>query len=412
MKAIHRLIGCGAAGWMLSLAPAKAQEVFREFTPHHGAGPEVHFGELDPGTKRKSPAASRPRHVPKPVTLDLAEATRAELSFEYWGGHIGTSGQRFQINGGGWVDLPQPAGTPGDPHVFHRTLLGNNAVAVPLAQLREGENSVQFAAGPQIAFSFDWGFYWIYDFTVRVFYAPVRPHPTGEIVVPAGNDGFDDALAVEARAASPNGDISRVEYLADCDDFDWDGDGVWREWQFTTHHGVLQHHVGTASAAPWRVIWDTRWLPDQTHPVRLRARITDSTGITYLTPPVEVRQQRINRGVRMFKSGDVPEYFSARMSHEKQCSIDLPDDLSGVKAAQLLVSTWSGSTDDDSVHELRLNGERLANRFGQFENYGFNRIEVPVARLRPGRNEVTVYSTFKGHALEINWPGPVLLVEF
>ena len=132
-----------------------------------------------------------------------------------------------------------------------------------------------------------------------------------------------------------------------------------RECQYTTHHGVLQHHVGTATSAPWRVIWDTRWLPDQNWPVRLRARITDVTGMSYLTVPIEVRQHRELRSVRMFISRDVPEYFSVRVGHEKYCSINLPDDLSGLKSARLLVSTWSPTTDDESLHELRLNGVRL-----------------------------------------------------
>jgi hypothetical protein len=114
----------------------------------------------------------------------------------------------------------------------------------------------------------------------------------------------------------------------------------------------------------------------------------------------------------MFISRDVPEYFSVRQGHEKHCSITLPDDLSGVKSARLVVSTWSATTDDESVHELRLNGVRLANRFGKLYNYSFDRLEVPLTQLRPGKNEISIYSTFEGHGLEINWPGPVLLLEY
>ena len=72
----------------------------------------------------------------------------------------------------------------------------------------------------------------------------------------------------------------------------------------------------------------------------------------------------------------------------------------------------TSNADDASTHELRWNGERLANRFGVFHNYSFDTLEVPLPRLRQGTNEFTLFSTFKGHALEVNWPGPVLLVEF
>jgi hypothetical protein len=76
------------------------------------------------------------------------------------------------------------------------------------------------------------------------------------------------------------------------------------------------------------------------------------------------------------------------------------------------VSTWSGDVEDTSVHELRLNGQRLASRFGEFHNYDHDAIEVPLRRLKVGRNELTLFSTFMGHMFEINWPGPVLLIEY
>jgi len=134
----------------------------------------------------------------------------------------------------------------------------------------------------------------------------------------------------------------------------------------------------------------------------------------YLTPPVEnLAHQRAGRSVRMFKSADVPERFAARNGNESPpCTIVIDGDLTRARSARLLVSTWSGSTDDDSVHELRLNGERLANRFGQFHHYSIDALDVPLARLKPGANEITAFSTFKGHMLEVNWPGPVLQVEF
>jgi hypothetical protein len=395
-----------------------AQEVFREFTFNPGAPDSAQFTELDPGTKRQFSdkqkwAVNKPRHVPKPIVLDLAGATRAELSVEYWGGHIGTSGQRFNVNSNGWVDLPQPVGTPAEPQRFYRTLLGNNAVPIPLAHLRDGENVVQFAAGPQIAYGFDFGLFWIYDFTVRVFYGPERKAPAGEIVSPAPGAAFADTIEVEARAESPNGPITRVEFIGEYDDFDWDGDGVWREWQFTTHHGALRHHLGTATQAPWRVTFDAGWLPDQTQPVRVRSRITDATGMTTLTPPVEIVQRRVGRSVRMFRATLVPEKFSARNGVESpKCIVPVDADLVGATAARLVVSTWSGNVDDDSAHELRWNGERLAERFGVFHNYSHDLLELPVSRIKPGANEVTLFSTYKGHSLEVNWPGPVLLIEF
>jgi hypothetical protein len=396
----------------------EAPRLFREFTFHYGATPADHFAELDPQatfkfTGEHAWGATMPRHVPRPLALDLTNAVSAELSVEYWGGHIGTGGQRFQVNSNGWLDLPQPIGTPAAPQRFYRTLLGNNAVAIPLAHLRQGTNQVQFAAGSQIAYSFGFGFYWIYDFTVRVFYDETRPHPMGEIISPRPGTTFGDSLELEAVAHSPNGPVVRVEFIGEYDDFDWDGDGIWREWQFTTYHGVLQHHLGTATNAPWRVTFDARWLPDQSQPVRVRARITDTAGLVWLTPPVEnIVQRREGRSVRMFKSDHVPENFCSRDGQvSPTCTLVVEADLSKAKAARLVLSTWSANVDDENIHELRLNGQRLASRFGQFHNYSFNAIEVPLSLLEAGTNEISLFSTFKGHAIEVNWPGPALLLQ-
>jgi len=406
---------------MLLLLPADAQEVFREVTYKYGATPNEHFAELDPDTKRTftgehAGMAALKRHAPKSVQLDLAGATRAELSVEYWGGHIGTAGQRFRVNDHDWIDLPQPSGTPTAPQRYYRTLLGNNAAPLPLDQLRDGENIFRFAAGKQIAYSFDWGFYWIYDFTTRIYYDPAtKPHPTGEFLSPKPGDTFDDILHLQVNPSSSNCDIVRVEFIGEYDDFDWDGDGVWREWQYATNHGVLRRHLGTATEPPWRVKADLRWLPDQSQPLRVRARITDRAGLTYLTSPVEnIIQERKHRGVRLIKCDIVPEKwmsFASKPSPKGGFPLTAAD-LAGATFARLLLSTWSADVEDTSLHELRLNGERLASRFGEFHNYSQNALEVPLDRLKIGRNEITIFSTFQGHMFEINWPGPVLLLEY
>ncbi|MEK7676031.1 MAG: hypothetical protein AAB676_09390 [Verrucomicrobiota bacterium] len=392
-------------------------DVFSEFTFNEGAKPGTHTSELDPGIKRDFSknftwAKDAPRHAPHPLVLDLAGATRAELSVEFWGGHIGTSGQKFNVNSNGWFDLPQPQGTPGRPECCYRTLLGNNAVPIPLAHLRDRTNFVQFAAGPQLCYGFDFGFYWIYSFTIRVYYGADRSHAAGEIVTPRAGAAIGDGAELTVRIKQPGPGVKRVEFLAECDDFDWDGDGVWREWQYQTRYGALSHHLGTATNAPWKVTWQNQWLPDQSQPLRLVARITDQNSVTSLSPAIEgVRLARAGRSVTMHRATMVPERFTARAGKRMSCPIELPASLAGVRAARLAVSTWSGSTDRDCAHEISLNERRVANRFGRFHDYSFDLLEVPVELLKPGTNEFGIYSEFEGHGFEINWPGPVLLLE-
>ncbi len=401
-------------------ADVDAQEVYRETTYQYGASNYVHFSELDPDTKRvftgeHASMATMKRHVPKPLQLDLVHATRAELSVEYWGGHIGTGGQRFRVNNHEWIDLPQPANTPAEPQRFYRVLHGNNSVPIPLEQLHNGENFFQFTAGKQVAYSNDWGFFWIYDFTVRIFYdAMQKPHVSGEVVSLTDNGKFGDVIRLEAVANKSADDIARVDFIGEYEDFDWDGDGVWREWQYVTHHGVMAHHLGTVKSTPWRIKHDARWLPDQSQAIRSRALITDKNGITYATAPIGLTQSRSRRGVRMIQPTHVPERWASRASKESATGtfVLTEDDLKDASFARLAISTWSGDVDDTSVHELRLNGERLASRFGEFHNYDLDLLEVPLDRLKQGVNEISTYSTFMGHMFEINWPGPALLIEY
>jgi hypothetical protein len=398
---------------------SQGQEVFRDTTFSYGATEVTHFSELDPNTKRKfegqqSWAINKPRHVPKPMKLDLQKAISAEISVEYWGGHIGTSQQQFQVNGQGWQDIPQPVGTPAEPERFYRTLLGNNKVLLPLAWLRDGENTVQFGAGKQIAYSFDFGLYWIYDFTIRVNYDSNRPHPTGTVNSVDGGQFFEESIQLEVKnPQSPNGSIVRVDFIGEYDDFDWDGDGVWREYQYTTHHGKLRNHLGTANEAPWKIHFDASWLPNQSTPVHVRAIITDEQGISTMTQPIQLVQKRTNRLVTMIKPSSVAERCSARAGKESPAwQIDFTGDRSKLRSAKLLLSTWSGNVDDDSQHELRWNGSKLAERFGVFHNYDFDYLNIPIDSIKDGSNQVTVFSTYLGHAFEINWPGPVLILEY
>ena len=44
--------------------------------------------------------------------------------------------------------------------------------------------------------------------------------------------------------------------------------------------------------------------------------------------------------------------------------------------------------------------------------YSYDAVPVPLELVRTGPNEFHVYSTTEHHAAEINWPGPVLFIEY
>lgn len=388
--------------------------VFREHTFHAGAAddgknPRKHFSEIDPGSKRTEMAELRrnPR-VPRPLNISLAGVVCAELLPEYWGGHIGTTAW-VQPNRRSWIPLPRPVGTPGSPEHYYHTVLGSRAVPIRLRDLKDGENTFQFAAGPQIWGSFDWGFYWIYDFTLRLFHERRAEHPSGRIAnLESGATLAENPVIVVAPqpGAAP---IQRIDVFAWYEDFNASGSGFHREWHGQTIHGRPYQHVGSASAAPWTVRWDTEWVADQSEPIRLVARIVDAAGWHTITPIVDdLRLERGRRRVMLVRVSEMPEGFGVRAGREMSCVLNV-DRLPGRPSrAQLKLMTWSGS----HVERIRLNDTQLSPRIGREHDFQVDVIEVPADAVKAGRNEFAMFSSTTHHAAEVGWPGPVLLLEF
>jgi hypothetical protein len=171
--------------------------------------------------------------------------------------------------------------------------------------------------------------------------------------------------------------------------------------------------MGRTGRPPFEISWNNRLIPDQSTPISIKAMLRDSTGMCYMTPAVEnISLIRNERSVKMYRSNDVPEKFSVRVGRQKSCTIEINDDLSKAQSARLIVSTWSGATDDGSRHEIGINGIKLSDNFGVFHDYSYNYLHIPLEFLQQGTNEIYIHSDFKGHGLEINWPGPVILIEY
>lgn len=343
---------------------------------------------------------------------DLDRAVKVELAFYYWGGHIGTSGQEFRINAGNRRKITQPVVPSGSPECYYRVVTGRSAVEVPLDDLREGSNTITFFCGDQICHGFNWPHYWIYNYIVRVYYEDGKRCQKGDMIRPAKGDVIGDYPDLELLAMSPDS-IARVDFIAYYEGFDMDGDGVFTDWQYQVKGAEWTSTAGYATRSRFAAVWDNYWVPDQDHAIRFMARITDRNGYSYMTESVDqVSLIRKNRSVKRYSADDFPQAFAARNSQYRECNIHVPDDSPDpVTDARLYLSTWSADVDDDSpFHEIGINRQVIANKFGRFHDYSLDLLPVPVSTLRPV-NKIHIHSTFRGHALEVNWPGPALLVE-
>jgi hypothetical protein len=122
------------------------------------------------------------------------------------------------------------------------------------------------------------------------------------------------------------------------------------------------------------------------------ARILGANGVSFTTAAVErFHFNRPGRSVQMSAYNAMPQNFSARAKGRKKLNIPLLQEVAFVNRAMLLLSTWSTKTDDHSVHEIGLNNQRLANNFGAFHDYNFNRVDIPRSLLRSGESELYLF---------------------
>jgi hypothetical protein len=284
-------------------------DIFREYL---WKGPWRNASGWQRVTDPEAAAAGAHTFLPNPINRvdidDLDKAVRVEIYIEQWGGHAGTSAKRLRLNDHDWIAVPEPAAIPGDagrkrvddPQCYQ--YFSYPSVSVPLEQLLEGENVFEFTAGPQTCFNFNWGQWGVYGVTFRIYYDQSRDHPSGRIIAPAAASTIADSIRLEATAASPNGAIEQVDFIGHYEDFDYEGNGIYRQWHYRYRYGRINNHLGTATEAPYTATWNTAWVPDQDTPIRLMARIKDESGLFYMTESIDnLALIRPDRSVKLYK---------------------------------------------------------------------------------------------------------------
>lgn len=372
----------------------------------------VQFEVVDPGAlvlRKVDERRYRNATQPRVVTLDLDGAVDAELWLEYCNVHVGTTGW-FGVNTvTELTELPRPVGTPLPPEHYNFAMSGGRPVPLELADLREGENAFYFVAGPQVYGGFGFGCYWVYDFTVRLYYERGDEHPAVRWINVKDGDVLTDDPMLEVAAIPGASPIRRVDLFALYEGFNVSGSGLAREWHGQRYYGTPRFHVGSAVSPPWEITWDTEWVPDQDKPMRLVAVVADEAGWQAVSPVVEnLSLRRGRRRVRMVKASEVPEQFAVKGGQTKECVLQVPELPSRVTRAALMFSSmWA----DDTVGGLFLNSVKVADRFGKHHDRWVDTLEIDPGLVHEGRNVFSITSDERAHGPEIDWPGPVLMLE-
>jgi CubicO group peptidase (beta-lactamase class C family) len=344
--------------------------------------------------------------------LDLEHATKAEVVVEKLLCHDNTRGLAIQINGHDWIAVPEAAQIPEPQWDYQHFTFP--VVAVPLSQLKAGSGNT-FALKVADEHSWNWPQNLIYGLQLRIYYDPAKkPHPRGRIVSPAAGGKLGQKVALAAEATSDTGKLARVDFLGLLADVNWEGDGQYRQWHYHYFKGELRGQLGTAARAPFRATWDTTWVPDQTEPIQVAARITDDSGLCYWTEAVSgLRLERPGVSVELCRPYDVPKKWVTRVGDQSQ-KFRIGGELPQATAAQLVWSSWSPGY----MEGLLINGTKVFDREGP--RYACFWHRVPLADLsvfKPGENELTTGMTPKYdgktvHGMEVNWPGIMVLIRY
>jgi len=411
-------------GWIFTLlycqslgaqpAPGDLFREYRWFYEKGDAGQAIRVGgkqgQSHPDRGSEHGYINAPMQLPH--DLDLAEAVKAEIVVEKILCHDETTGLAIQINNSDWYYFSEASHIPTPQTKYqHHTY---PVVRVPVSVFKSGSsNSFRLRVDPEHPWR--WPQNLINGVHIRIYYDPSsKPHPTGAITSPQSGDAFGDAVKLSVKPKNANSPIKQVDYVGLYEDVNYEGDGIYRQWHYLYFHSRLMNHIGSAVQAPFEIIWNTSWVPDQKEPLQIAARITDQTDLTYQTMAItNLSLKRTTRSVELCKPYDIPQKWVTR-SGEKTESFDVRGNLSGAVAAQLVWSSWSPGY----MNGILINGTKVFDQEGPHYQTYYHRVTLTdLSMFQSGRNTLTTGKTPKingkmVHGMEVNWPGIMVLIQY
>jgi len=385
-------------------------DIFREYK---WTGPYINGGNFQRVTDPDATHEGAQQFLPNPVnsiTLDTTGAIKIEAYVQRLQCHVGTSNKRIRLNGNNWIEIPEATAIPSSHPECYLTMI-YPTVEIPLNHFNNGYNTFEFTTDGQICHDFGWGQWLCNGVTFRVYYDCSEPHPTGAITSPATGAAIGENPTVSASAGGSGGyGIKQVDFIGYYEDFNFEGDNIWRQWHIIQSHSYNIKHLGTDTTAPYSIIWDTSWVPDQQQPIKIMARIVDTSNMVYMTEAADnITIQRKGTSVRLYKCYDIPEKWQTRSgSSTHTCHLDIFDDLRDAVAARMYICSWSGAY----AQGIGINGYQLVYNIGRLYDISYDEITVPISCLVTGQNTPYTYSTTAEHGIEVQWPGLPLKVKY
>ena len=341
-------------------------------------------------------------------SVDLENAIKAEILVEKVLSHDGTTGLAVMVNDKRWHFFPDPMAIPEPKANF----LQHNfpTVQIPIDELKEGvQNHLRFRVDSIQRFGMPQNI--LYGFRLRIYYNENKEQANAKIqgIEPGGVIKEEQKITLSEIV----GDVAEVNYLARYKDVDYEGNGILDQWHYAFYRGQMINHIGSCSSAPYKVIWNTSWVPDQDHNLELSAWLKNSHGIIYFLPPINNLQFQRNYYVEICKPYSIPQMWATR-EREFNEKVFLNGNPKNAIALQLVFRSWSPGY----LNGLYLNDWLVP--IGENCNYcyGFHRIMLDKPYfLKQGINTIKTGKTplvwdKMVHGAEIQFPGIMLLVKY
>lgn len=342
---------------------------------------------------------------------DLSLLTGAELYLELWGGHPGTANKRVTINGRSTYPLPR-VGTEEKNCTYSYP-----ALPLKITDLVNGYNALQFACDLGSTF---WGHFIVDNACLRL--ALTNRHPalaragfadfTATVTAIAGaGDGESIRLTLATSASTER--IASVDFQGFYAGYDENGNGQGTDWHGFTRARAPMAMLGTSTAAPFAVAWNTSLLPSQDQvAVRAVVHFKGETNLVFLTPPARGLRipERNGRKVALYPARDLPQPFWSRANKAGRCVIELDLPPEQIERAELHVVTWTGGPGNVKNY-FTLNGHPFPVAEGTRHEVIYSRLPVDPKVLKQGANQIELLSDTEHHGIEVFLPGPALMVR-
>ena len=373
-----------------------------------------------PGWKEHLDAQPFQPALELPEQVDLSAAVKAELVLEIANTHLGWADMFFRINNHEPIKIKFPERSPQEPSPSRWFNYWSPVIAVPVADLNAHTNQIQFMVGPLTYDGKNPHEAWepIYTIVLRVYYDPARiSHPKGEIVSPITGSkiGLNVVLSAKGEPVPGHATVS-TDFIGRYEDLNYQGDGLYENWQYQIHQGKLRYHLGHAVAGE-TANWDTAWVPDQKAPVMIAAWLRDASGLVFVTKPVSgLVLDRPGLSVELARPYDVPmaftscQYGSYIGKGPQTAKFDLKGDMTRAIDARFAMVALNGK----EAHGFMINGTALENaelQNGGFPHQLFVTPILPLSVLKSGANTFTLLPG-KGRSSDVALPGPTVLVRY